>query len=700
MSDNFPSEQKKLASPDLSWNDQGLPVSQQFDDPYFSVENGLEESRYVFLKHNHLPQRWKDHSGEFHIIETGFGTGLNFLMTWQSFAEYKKQPDSRKRDAQKNIDPETDWLHFTSIEKFPLGKEELQQAMSLWPELARFTELLLQQYPLTIPGFHHLVWPEHKVRLTLIFDDVHNALPQLSGPVHAWYLDGFAPSKNPQMWSDSLFQQMRRINNRSPYVRSTVATFTAAGIVRRGIKGAGFDIRKVPGFGRKREMLAGEFSLSCGPEQPSFYREKPWLIPQLPKIPTPAPQAPISNQTPGNDNILVIGAGLAGCSTARALAERGHTVTLIDRLGIGQAASGNPQGGLYIKLAASDNAMHTQFYLTAFQHSLAKVKEISERGTDSDLWDDCGVLQLAYDDKEQQRQQKFLQSNQYPEALITPVTAEEASKLAGCPQNQGGLYFPQAGWAAPAKLCEQLCQHPLIHVEKWDVQSLKQNDDASWLLEDSHNNRRKAAQVVIANAYDAKQLLPDAYLPVKRIRGQLSILDSSLVPDIKTVLCARSYMAPARNGLTCLGATYNLNDDEPEVRAQDHITNLNHLQDFGPAWAETDAESVIQGRVGFRCTTPDYLPMVGCIPDTQRFIEAFRPMVKNAKHIPNTEAPVMRGLWLNIGHGSRGLASAPLCAELLAAQITNSASPTGQAIEVALWPGRFLLRDMMRRKIT
>ena len=216
MSDNFPSEQKQLASPDLSWNDQGLPVSQQFDDPYFSVENGLEESRYVFLKHNHLPQRWKDHSGEFHIIETGFGTGLNFLMTWQSFVEYKKQPDSRKHDAQKNNDPETEWLHFTSIEKFPLSKEELQQAMSLWPELATFTELLLQQYPLTIPGFHHLVWPEHKVRLTLIFDDVHNALPQLSGPVHAWYLDGFAPSKNPQMWSDSLFQQMRRINNRSP----------------------------------------------------------------------------------------------------------------------------------------------------------------------------------------------------------------------------------------------------------------------------------------------------------------------------------------------------------------------------------------------------------------------------------------------------------------------------------------------------
>ncbi|WP_419810972.1 bifunctional tRNA (5-methylaminomethyl-2-thiouridine)(34)-methyltransferase MnmD/FAD-dependent 5-carboxymethylaminomethyl-2-thiouridine(34) oxidoreductase MnmC [Bacterioplanoides sp.] len=673
------SEQHTLTSPDLSWNDQGLPVSRQFDDPYFSVEDGLNESRYVFLQHNQLPQRWEEAQGEFNIVETGFGTGLNFLMTWQSFAE------------QKNTASATDWLHFTSIEKFPLNKAELQQAMSLWPELADLTRLLLQQYPLTIAGFHHLIWPEHKVRLTLIFDDVHNALPQLSGPVHAWYLDGFAPSKNPQMWGDALFQQMRRINNRHPYVRSTVATFTAAGVVRRGIKGAGFRINKVPGFGRKREMLAGEFNLSCGPEQPAFYREKPWLISQAATLHADA-----------KENVIVIGAGLAGCTTARALAERGHAVTLIDRQGIAQAASGNPQGGLYIKLAAGDNAMHTQFYLAAFQHSLERVKHTTNCSNRDDWWHNCGVLQLAYDDKEQQRQQKFLRSKQYPQALITAVNAEQASDLAGCPQETGGLYFPQAGWVAPGEFCQQLIQHPLITFAQRDIQSLEPADSGShrWQLHDSNNQSHEADQVVIANAYDAKQLLPDAYLPVKRIRGQLSILDSSLVPDIKTVLCARSYMAPTRNGLTCLGATYNLNDDDLEVRAQDHMTNLDHLQDFGPAWAQTDAESIAQGRVGFRCTTPDYLPMIGSIPDTQRFIEAFRPMVKNAKQIPKTEAPVMAGLWLNIGHGSRGLASAPLCAELLAAQITNGGKPVAQEVEAALWPGRFLLRDMMRRKIS
>ena len=665
-----------LTSPDLSWNDQGLPVSQQFDDPYFSVEDGLNESRYVFLQNNGLPQRWENWHGEFDIVETGFGTGLNFLMTWQSFAQ------SREQSGNADI-----WLHYTSIEKFPLNKDELQQAMALWPELAEFTELLLQQYPLAINGFHHLIWPEQKVQLTLIFSDVHDSLPQLNGPVHAWFLDGFAPAKNPQMWSDNLFQQMRRINALHPFCESTVATFTAAGIVRRGIKGAGFNVKKVPGFGRKREMLAGFYRQINGPELPPLKWQKPWLV-----------NTSSTHKKSPEKNITVIGAGLAGCSTARALAERGLQVRIIDRLGVAQAASGNPQGGLYVKLAAGDNAIHTDFYLAAYQSSLRHVVNILGPGEDQGSWKNCGVLQLAYDEKEEKRQQKFLQAQSYPQELVHAVSAEQASELAGCPQTSGGLFFPQAGWVSPAEFCQALINHPNIRFEQKDIQALNYSAD-SWQLDCEDGEAITAEKLVITTAYDARQLLPDAYLPVKRIRGQLTVLDSSLVPDINTVLCARSYMAPSKQGLTCLGATYNLNDDEEAVRARDHQTNLDHLSDFGPAWETTDAEAVAQGRVGFRCTTPDYLPMTGTVPLTEGFIEAFRPMVKNAKHIPAVATPVYPNLWLNIGHGSRGIASAPLCAQLLTSLITKGAIPISTAMQEALWPGRFLLRDMQRRKV-
>src|SRR5690606_37538034 len=227
-----PSSPAVLSPPELSWRADGQPVSEQFNDPYFSVDNGLEESRHVFLQHNGLPQRWQHwpwaQQPVFCIVETGFGTGLNFLLTWDSW---------RQRGHNNG------WLHFTSVEKYPLTREQLQQALALWPVLQALSERLQQQWPLPLRGAHHLHWPEERISFTLWFDDVANALPQQSGPVHAWYLDGFAPARNPDMWNDDLFAAMRRLSQRQPQqydgsVSATVATFTAAGLVRRGLLGA------------------------------------------------------------------------------------------------------------------------------------------------------------------------------------------------------------------------------------------------------------------------------------------------------------------------------------------------------------------------------------------------------------------------------------------------------------------------------
>lgn len=676
MTDN-----KQPASPELLWRDDGQPVSAQFDDPYFSVDNGLEESRYVFLQNNQLPQRWHDWQGPFVIVETGFGTGLNFLMTWQSWRTNQNPADDKR------------WLHFTSVEKFPLSHDQLQQALALWPELGELSARLLEQYPLPVAGFHHLVWPEEKLSLTLIFADVHDALPQLSGPVHAWYLDGFAPAKNPQMWSDDLFLNMRRLSQqqRTQYANeqcATVATFTSAGLVRRGLLGAGFNVKREPGYGRKREMLAGAFNRRQGPEQPPHYQRPPWLL------------APAT--TPSNNSVAVIGAGIAGCTTVRALAERGYQVTVYDGRGIAQGGSGNPQGGLYVKLAASDQAIHTDFYLAAYLYALPFMQRLLGPGDASNpYWQQCGVLQLAYDAKEAQRQQKFALARPLPEALVRPVTQQQASELAGSEQRFGGLFFPAAGWASPADICRTLLDHPAVRLQQQGVDALQYKNEA-WQLT-CGAQQTSFPQVVVATAADAVRLLPDCWLPVKTIRGQLSYLQPTLAPALNTVVCGRSYMAPARNERLCLGATYNLRDDEPGLRDSDHQTNLNHLQDFGPNWQtlaeSTGMQAICGGRVGFRCTTPDYLPMVGPVPDSQRFVDCYGAMVRNAKRIPAAETPHLPGLWLNIGLGSRGLASAPLCAELIAAQISGDALPVSQAIYEALWPGRFLLRDMIRRRL-
>ncbi|WP_430462924.1 bifunctional tRNA (5-methylaminomethyl-2-thiouridine)(34)-methyltransferase MnmD/FAD-dependent 5-carboxymethylaminomethyl-2-thiouridine(34) oxidoreductase MnmC [Thalassolituus sp. LLYu03] len=666
-------------NPDLIWRDDGQPVSVHFDDPYFSVDNGLEESHYVFLRHNGLPERWQGRNRPFRIIETGFGTGLNFLLTWQSWREHQ-DPNCEQR-----------WLHFTSIEKFPLSREQLTQALALWPQLGALAARLIADYPLPVAGFHHMTWPEEKLSLTLIFADVKDALPNLSGPVHAWYLDGFAPSKNPQMWSDELFHGMRLLSQQSgdQYQGAdcpTVATFTSAGLVRRGLLGAGFNVSRVKGYGRKREMLAGAFNRRQGPELPPYALHKPWLLPVA---------------VSGVAQVTIIGAGIAGATTARALAERGIRVTVLDRSGIAQGGSGNPQGGLYVKLAAADQAIHTDFYLAAYLYALPYMQRLLGAGDASNpFWQQCGVLQLAYDDKEAQRQARFADVRALPDTLVRAVTQEEASQLSGSPQSSGGLFFPAAGWASPVDTCKALLDHPLICFEQRDIDRLEKTPDGWRLWSGGHS--QESEQVVIASAYHSQTLLPEAWLPLKSIRGQLSYLDAARVPPLNTVVCGRSYMAPACNGIQVLGATYNLRDDEPALRDDDHLTNLHHLADFGPDWAQRGAQGldlVTGGRVAFRCTTPDYLPMVGAVPDPQAFIDAFGELVRNAKRVPAAVVPDLKGLWLNTGLGSRGLASAPLCAELLAAQITGDGLPVGNDIAEALWPGRFLLRDMIRRKL-
>lgn len=221
-------------------SDKGAPRSKEFDDVYFSALDGLAESRYVFLKSNNLPAAWVDQD-DFVICETGFGTGLNFLAAWSLFRETAAEG---KR------------LHFISFEKFPLKASEITEYLDPWAD--QFPDLLdelAQRYPITIPGFHRVEFDDGTL-LTLIFDDINDAMPRLEAKVDCWFLDGFRPASNPDMWSDTVFENMARLSKRG----ASFATFTAAGFVKRGLNDVGFEVEKIAGFGRKREMLIGRFN--------------------------------------------------------------------------------------------------------------------------------------------------------------------------------------------------------------------------------------------------------------------------------------------------------------------------------------------------------------------------------------------------------------------------------------------------------
>lgn len=216
-------------SAELIWRDGTIPVSTRFDDPYFSLENGLNETRHVFLEGNDLPARFVE---GFHIAELGFGSGLNLLAVWQAWEA---------------VGMETP-LNFTSFEAFPMSATEMRRAHEAFPELAPFAERL------------SAAWEEDPTLATLdgvnarvILGDARETLAQQDWQADAWFLDGFSPAKNPELWDADLMQTVGDHTKTG----GTCATYTAAGFVRRGLEDAGFTVERVPGFGRKRHMTVG-----------------------------------------------------------------------------------------------------------------------------------------------------------------------------------------------------------------------------------------------------------------------------------------------------------------------------------------------------------------------------------------------------------------------------------------------------------
>ena len=683
--DTFPVHHAELA-----WDEEGQPLSSVFGDVYFSRANGLEETRHVFLQHNQLNERWQQlQPGQhFTIAETGFGSGLNFLAAWQLWLETA---------------PVNAQLHFVSVEKFPLSQPDLQRALALWPALAQLADQLIANYPVFVgQGFHRLGFMSGRIQLTLIIDDAalgfrhllatrHPAFAHHCAKVDAWFLDGFAPAKNPHMWSDELFDVIGALSKAG----TTAATFSAASLVKNGLKRAGFGIQKVAGFGRKREMTKAVMEQTPAPAPFDHTRYRSYS-------PYPVPWAIHADYSlPHEKHALIIGAGLAGCTSAHALAARGWKVTLVERHSdIAQEASGNPQGVLYAKLSHKNEAQ-AEFNLACLQFALHFYR---------DYWDSCGskcgVLQLAHSEAEHLLHMQLQERFSAADELVKFVDAANASEIAGIALNHSALFFPQAGWINPRALCARLSKHPNITlVTGCEAQGLDY-DGQYWGI--NHHPNIRAPIAIIANARDAKHFTQTANLPIKSIRGQITYLPQTpLSSGLKTLVCGEGYIGPAVNGFHCTGATFNLRDATHELREEDHRTNLASLReslaDAVSAWealgfTTLDGLARLDGRVAFRCALPDYLPLVGSVANEPLMKQDFAPLRKNSRAAIHLTGHYLPGLYINIGHGSRGLAYTPLCAELLAATINQEILPIPRELANALNPARFLIRDLIKNK--
>jgi len=647
----------------IDWVD-GQPYSPRFGDVYFSRAGGIEETRHVFLDGNRLAERFSrlEPRASFAVGETGFGTGLNFLCAWRLFVQMAR-PDAR--------------LHFVSTELEALSPGDLGRALALWPELGAEASALLAQWDELAPGWQRFVFAGGRVALTVLVGDARETLPQLDAEIDAWFLDGFSPSKNPELWTPELM----RVLSQHSRVGTTCATYSSAGSVRRALEGAGFRVEKVPGFGPKRESLRGE----CVAPVARNYR-LPWL--RRPATPT----APV--------DAIVIGGGLAGTAAAASLAARGVEVTLIERrTALAGEASGNAQGVLYAKLSPHGTAL-SGLLVAGYQFAL---RELAQRLPDDGVaWSRCGVLQLAGSADEIARQEA-LAAQKWPRSFLRPIDALEASTIAGVDVPHAGLFFERGGWVHPPALCAAFARHERIRVTTaFDALRLERLSSGRWSVASRNGTSVDAAIVVLAAGEDARAFAESAHLPTHVIRGQLTHLPA--IGDgarLATVLCGEGYVAPARSGIHCLGATFGIRDARIEVRAEDNQSNFDLLHALSPQLWKAFAQTIgdprgLPGRAALRCVAPDYLPIAGPLTDEAVFAQRYARLSKDATTRFDGDAPWLDGLFVSVAHGSRGLSTAPIAGELIAAQALGEPAPLARTVTDALSPSRFRARGLKR----
>ena len=625
----------------------GTPYSAIFDDVYHASHGALAQARHVFLAGNDLlgeNARWNG-TDSFVILETGFGLGLNFLVTWQAWRESKAKGR----------------LHFLSVEKHPFRRDDLAALLATHAELAPLSAELLRQWPPLTPGFHRLHFDHGNVSLTLLLGDAQALLPQLVARADAVYLDGFAPAKNPELWSPALMTAITRVCQAG----ATLATWSVAGELRRTLEQAGWSLERRAGFAPKREMLVGRRRDTVSP--------------------TPTSESsPRSNER----RAIVIGAGLAGTAISERLASRGWRIELFERHNApAQEASGNPAGILLPHLA-KDDALAARLSRACFLYALRRLKELA-----AVRWSPCGVLQIARDAAHEALQRDTVQELKLPPDFAAFLERDAATALIGRDVAHGGWWFPNGGWVSPGSVCATLLAAGGVHMHLHfgsEVASLRKYSDGWQALDARGDVLASAPHVILANAHAANRLLPQA-LPLTPIRGQISCLPQDMAeridPPFHHVLCRSGYVTPPQAGVVCVGASFDSGDTDLSIRPADHAGNMQRLDELLPGAAQGIDAARLGGRVGLRCAAPDRLPLIGNLPDTTA-VAGSSPTLDNL--------PRLTGLHALLGLSARGMVWAPLAAELLASQLNGDPLPVERELARAVDPARFHLRALRR----
>lgn len=647
----------------LIWRD-GRPYSEEFDDIYYSSEEsegipGESEFLHVFFKHNRLPERWLGRN-DFVIAELGLGSTLNCVLTIREWLKHCAQQDLEKT------------LHYIAIEKHPLSANAIKELLGRHSQLKEICEQLIENYPPAVKATHCRSLFNGRVIIHYKFMDVSEALQNEKLNIDAWYLDGFAPAKNPDMWSQQLFNNIAANSGTD----ATCSTYTSAGQVKRNLVSAGFAVKKVTGFGNKREMLTAVLSESnsTGAELPAYrYKDKPWFV------------SPVNIKTVDKDAI-VVGAGIAGLCVAYSLVRRGWKVTVIDKYGDTQKeASSNPAPIVYPRLSV-DNAVDTEFYTAAYCYAL-HMFEVLQKKSQQKFWFSDGVLQKIEKNRISTIINKFGFNSDF--VSIEKQLADSDGQITA--------NFLNAGVVLPTILCEVLkqeCGNKLDFI-KAELTGVNYNADRWQCLID--NAVIKSSEcIIIANGSEINNLGLPLCFPVQTVRGQVVVLnENTCSAKIKQTLNSDFHITPSINAKHYLGATYQINNNLKKISDADNQELLQLLENTYPnVFSDSDYSDAW---VGFRTISKDRVPIVGAMPDIDFFSSEYADICHGNARNNYKPACHMTGLFVSAAHGSRGFTSSFLSAEIIASQITGEPSPVSKNIQSYLNPSRFIVNDLKRR---
>lgn len=546
-----------LKKANIEWRNGSVPVATDFDDIYFSTEDGLAESQHVFLEGIGGPDVWQgvDH---FVIGETGFGTGLNFLTTWQAWRETASENQK---------------LTFVSVEAFPLSVDQLSLAHSSWPELSDVSSALCDAYPDLHPGFHTVNLEGGRVKLLLLFGPASRLLPELKMEANAWYLDGFAPQKNPDLWNEELFKQLARCSVKN----CRLATFTVAGPVKRGLEAVGFEIEKRSGFGKKRECLTAQFT-----------------------------GRRLSSEKPRR--VAVVGSGIAGASVAYELNKLGVEPTVFEAgSSIACETSGNPVAIFEPRMNRNQDE-DGEFHVAAYFHALILYSELN-KGTD--IW--VGSRGLEKRPANSELKKRF---SEWVDMRLIP--GEHMALL-----ESGALWFPNAGAVNPRVICERLLTGIDVHLNCL-IEDFEWCDGKWKLSKRNSEDLGSFDAIVLAGGIASLDLVDRSDYQVNAKRGQLTYLSNNGGEGSNNPVSFGSYLACTED-FNVIGATYRKLDDwnDDEWRRLSERDDDENIAALNAEFPNRDFGEVIGGRAAVRATTVDRVPVVGADPDRPNFWMAF-----------------------------------------------------------------------------